>query len=353
MRRVPLEAPWRHRREGIALRETLLRVINVSDARTQIASMLINFRWAAFQLGRPGTKVAQVLAWQIVSMLMVVVGGGLTDGFRCRVASLPGPVDPKGFPVDILDSLKAGLTVVATFIPQFLLFLVILIVGLLIAKAISKALSKLLHRMRFDRLVERGGIKKALAQSSLDASDIIAKIIYYALVLFVLQFAFGVFGPNPVSVLLAAIIAFLPKIVVAIIIVVISAAIAAAVKTLIQGSLGGLSYGKTLANIASIFILAIGIIAALNQVDIATTVTTPILIAALAAIVGVVVVGVGGGLIKPMSARWEHYLNRAEAEAPRIKAQAQAAPPATEQLKDAAGQYFPPAEPGRSGSHQV
>jgi hypothetical protein len=124
-------------------------------------------------------------------------------------------------------------------------------------------------------------------------------------VLFVLQFAFCVFGPNPVSTLLAAIIAFLPKIVVAIIIVVISAAIGAAVKTLIQGSLGGLSYGKTLANIASIFILA-----ALNQVDIATTVTTPILIAVLAAIVGILVVGVGGGLIKSMSQRWDHYLNR-------------------------------------------
>ncbi|MDP9989369.1 MFS family permease [Arthrobacter oryzae] len=255
--------------------------------------------------------------------------------------------------MDILDSLKAGLTVVATFIPQLLLFLVILIVGLLIARAISKALSKLLHRVGFDRAVERGGIKKALANSSLDASDIVSKIVYYALVLFVLQFAFGVFGPNPVSTLLAAIIAFLPKIVVAIIIVVISAAIAAAVKTLIQGSLGGLSYGNTLANIASIFILGIGIIAALNQVDIATTVTTPILIAVLAAIVGVVVVGVGGGLIKPMSERWEQYLNRAEAEAPKIRAQAQSAPPATEQIKDAASQYLPADDSNQSGAHRV
>ncbi|MET3721593.1 hypothetical protein [Arthrobacter sp. UYEF21] len=82
-----------------------------------------------------------------------------------------------------------------------------------------------------------------------------------------------------------------------IIIVIISASVAAGVKTLIQGSLGGLSYGKTLGNIASIFILGIGIIAALNQVDIATTVTNPILIAVLAAIVGVIIVGVGGGLI--------------------------------------------------------
>ena len=73
---------------------------------------------------------------------------------------------------------------------------------------------------RFDRVVERGGVKKALSGSNLDASDIIGKIVYYTLVLFVLQFAFGVFGPNPVSDLLAGIIAFLPKIIVAIVIVI-------------------------------------------------------------------------------------------------------------------------------------
>lgn len=239
------------------------------------------------------------------------------------------------------ETLRSGLATVIEFVPKLALFLVILIVGLLIAKAISKALNKLLEKVGFDRLVERGGVKKALARSSMDASDIISKIVYYALVLFVLQFAFGVFGPNPVSDLLAGIIAFLPKIVVAIIIVIISAAIAAAVKSLIQGSLGGLSYGKTLANIASIFILGIGIIAALNQVDIATTVTTPILIAVLAAIVGVIIVGVGGGLIGPMSRRWEGYLTKAEAEAPRIKAEAESSPSAKDQLtakaREAAG----------------
>ena len=250
------------------------------------------------------------------------------------------------------DTLKAGLATVVEFVPKLVLFLVILIIGLLIAKAISKALSKLLHKVGFDRAVERGGVKKALANSSLDASDIIAKIIYYALVLFVLQFAFGVFGPNPVSTLLASIIAFLPRVVVSIIIVIISAAIAAAVKTLIQGSLGGLSYGKVLANIASIFILGIGIIAALNQVDIATTVTTPILVAVLAAIVGILVVGVGGGLIKPMSQRWEQYLNKAEEEAPRIKAQAKNAPPATEQIKDAAQKHLPADESRGTGAHR-
>ena len=69
------------------------------------------------------------------------------------------------------------------------------------------------------------------------------------------------------------------------------------------------------------FILGLGVIAALNQVCIATTVTTPVLIAVLATLAGVIVVGVGGGLIKPMRACWEGYLSAIEAEAPKIKEQ--------------------------------
>jgi hypothetical protein len=69
-----------------------------------------------------------------------------------------------------------------------------------------------------------------------------------------------------------------------------------------------------LANIASIAIIALGVIAALNQVGIALTVTLPVLVAVLGTVGGILVVGVGGGLIKPMQGRWEHYLNKAEEE---------------------------------------
>lgn len=241
--------------------------------------------------------------------------------------------------------LTAGLAIVVAFVPKLVLALVILIVGLILARVITKALAKLLKRVGFDRLVERGGVAKALANSKLDASDLIAKILYYTLVLFVLQFTFGVFGPNSVSILLATIIAFLPKVIVAIVIVVIAAAIAAAVKTLIQDALGGLSYGKILANIASIFIIFVGVIAALNQVDIAVTVTTPILIAILATIGGVIIVGAGGGLIKPMQERWEKYLSAAEAEAPKAKAAAQQGPSVAERAADAKQKVQQAAQP--------
>lgn len=237
--------------------------------------------------------------------------------------------------MNFLQALQDALAVVIAFVPLALLFLLILIVGLIVAKVISKGLEKLLEKVGFDRLVERGGIKKALAKSKLDASDIVAKIVYYTLVLFVLQFAFGVFGPNPVSDLLEGIIGFLPKIIVAIIIVVIAAAIAAGAKGLIQNTLGGLSYGKILSNIVAIFILFLGVTAALNQIEVATTVTTPILIAVLAIIAGVIIVGAGGGLIKPMQQRWEAMLTKAEEEAPKIQQEAKNAPSVTEQAEQA------------------
>ena len=237
------------------------------------------------------------------------------------------------------DALERGWSTVATFVPRLVLFLVILVIGFIVAKVLAKAVNAVLERVGFDRAIERGGVARALEKSTYDPSDILAKIVYYAVLLFTLQIAFGVFGPNPISELLTAIIAFLPKVFVAIVIVIVAAAIAAAVKGLIEGTLGGLSYGKVLANIAAVFILGLGIIAALNQVGIATTVTTPVLIAVLATISGILVVGVGGGLIKPMQTRWERYLLKAEEEAPRIKAEADSAPSVTEQARAATQQY--------------
>ncbi|GAB4099102.1 mechanosensitive ion channel family protein [Sinomonas halotolerans] len=213
------------------------------------------------------------------------------------------------------DAINRGLSSIADFVPKFALFLLILIVGLIVARLIAKGLTMLLDRLGFDRLIERGGLRQALAKSALDPTDIIVKVIYYALVLLVLQFAFGVFGPNPISDLLTDIVAFLPKVAVALIIVVIAAAIAGAVRNLVGAALSGASYGRALATASYVAILALGIIAALNQVDIAVTVTTPVLIAALATVAGIAIVGVGGGLIGPMSRRWEGYLERAESEA--------------------------------------
>jgi hypothetical protein len=226
--------------------------------------------------------------------------------------------------VDFGQGVSNAWSSIATFVPKLVAFLVIMVIGWFVAKALAKIVSKVLDKVGFNRVVERGGMKDMLAKSKYDAGGIISKLVYYAILLIALQIAFGVFGPNPVSALLTGIVAWLPKAVVAIIIVVIAGAIARAVKDLVSGALGGLSYGKTLATVASVFIWGLGIIAALNQIGVATTVTTPVLIAVLATVAGVVIVGMGGGLVRPMQQRWENWLGRAESELPAAKAHAEA-----------------------------
>jgi hypothetical protein len=214
--------------------------------------------------------------------------------------------------------------------------LVIVLIGYIIAKAVEKILDKILQRVGFDRLVERGGVKKALEGSPYDAASILGRIVFYALMLVVLSMAFGVFGTNPISTYLNDAVAYLPKVFVAILIVVIAAAIAAAVRTLLTSTLGGLSYGSFLAGAAATVVLVLGVVAALDQLEIATNVVNAVLYAALAAIVGVVVIAVGGGGIDPMRERWRAVLTRYDQEKPRLQAAAQQAPPAGEHVRSAA-----------------
>lgn len=197
---------------------------------------------------------------------------------------------------------------VLTVLPKIVLCLVILVVGYLIAKLVEKLLDTVLERVGFNRLVERGGIRKALAPTGMNASHILGRIVFYGLMLVVLATAFGVFGPNPVSSYLDAAVAYLPKLFVAVIIVVVAGAIAAAVRTVLRGTLDGLSYGDLVAGLAAGLIVALGVIAALDQLEIAPYVVNGLYTAALVAIVGVVVVAVGGGGIEPMRERWREAL---------------------------------------------
>ncbi|MCK2217124.1 hypothetical protein MF672_025535 [Actinomadura sp. ATCC 31491] len=213
---------------------------------------------------------------------------------------------------------------IATFVPKLVAFLVILVIGYIVAKALEKVVDKILERVGFDRAVERSGVRRWLERSRYDASSLLARIVFYAIVLVTLQIAFSVFGPNPISALLNGVVAWLPKALVAIVIIVVAGALAKGVKDIIGGALGGLSYGRWLATAAAVFIWALGIIAALNQIGVATTVTTPVLITVLATIGAILAIGVGGGLIRPMQQRWERWLGRMEAEAPQARAHAEA-----------------------------
>jgi hypothetical protein len=211
-----------------------------------------------------------------------------------------------------------------TEVPRAGAFAGILLVGWLAGRLARAVVGRLLARAGFDRAAARGGIKAALQRAHYDASDLVARLAQAAVVLVAAQIAFGIWGPNPVSALITALVAWLPKAFVAIVIVVVAAAVARAVKEIVGAVLAGVSYGRSVAGGVSAVIIGLGTIAALDQVGVATSVTTPVLIAVLATVGGVIVVGVGGGLIAPMRERWTGWLDRAAGDAPAIVEQARA-----------------------------
>jgi hypothetical protein len=233
--------------------------------------------------------------------------------------------------IDIEQGLTDAWTRIATFVPKLLGFILILVVGYLIAKLVERLVDALLERVGFDRWVERGSLRDALARSRFDASDILATIAFWTVLLFALQLAFGVFGPNPISDLLFGIIAFLPNLFVAIVVLVIAAALAKVVTDLLTATLGTVSGGEWIAKAAGLSILVLGIFMALSQLQIAPAIVNALFYAMLAIIVGSAVVAVGGGGIRTMQRYWERAAMNLEAKGSEIRREvdAQATRPVT------------------------
>ena len=230
--------------------------------------------------------------------------------------------------INIQQGLTDAWTRIASFVPKFLGFLVILIVGYFVAKLIQRLVDALLERVGFDGWVERGSLRDALARSRFDASDVLGLIAFWTVFLLVLQLAFGVFGPNPISDLLFGIISYLPNVFVAVVILVIAAALAKVVTDLLLATIGSVSGGQWIARGGGLAILVLGIFMALDQLRIAPAIVNGLFYAMLAIIVGSAIVAIGGGGIRTMQRYWERAAMNLETKGSEIK-QATSAPRST------------------------
>jgi hypothetical protein len=238
--------------------------------------------------------------------------------------------------IDFQQGLTDAWDSVATFIPKLVGFLLIVLIGYVVAKILEKVVNGVLERVGFDRWVERGSLKTALDRTRFDASDILAKLTFWAVFLIALQLAFGAFGPNPVSDLLHGLIAYLPRVFVAMVILVIAAALAKVATELLTATLGAVSGGEWIARLAGAAILIFGIFAALNQLLIAPAIVNGLYYAILFAIVGAFIVAVGGGGIRTMQRYWERGSISVEMKSTEIKQNAdpEAAKTRAQEMKD-------------------
>jgi hypothetical protein len=221
--------------------------------------------------------------------------------------------------IDLQQGIEDAWNSIAVFVPKLVGFLLILVIGYFIAKLLARLVDTLLERIGFDGWVERGSLRMTFEGSRFDPSDLVSVVVFWTAFLVVLQLAFGVFGPNPVSDLLTGIIAYLPNVFVAVIILVIASALAKVVSDVVGSMLGGATGGRWIARGAGLAILIVGIFAALNQLEIAPEIVNGLFYALLAIIVGSAIVAVGGGGIRTMQRYWERASSRLEVTTAEIK----------------------------------
>ncbi len=193
--------------------------------------------------------------------------------------------------------LEDTLTLITDFVPKLVLFLVILVVGLFVARWIRAIVHRILGAIRFDHYIDRSGIGAPLERAGFaDSGRFVAQIIYYLIVLMVLQLAFNVFGTNPITETLDGLVAWLPNLIVAIALVIIGGLVANVVGDLVGGATAGQSYGNFVTRLARIAVWVFFGLAALDQIEIGRDVVDTLTTAVFASLTGILIIkfGVGG-----------------------------------------------------------
>jgi hypothetical protein len=210
----------------------------------------------------------------------------------------PTPITDWG--AAIMTSLTAALSLFLAAIPRIIGFAVILIVGWLISGLLASAFAALLRAVRFNDLAQRSGLSAFVQNMGLrtDTAGVLANIAKWFVRLIVLVVAFDALGLPAVSAVLQQFLLWIPNLVVAVVVLVIAGLAANALGNLVRGSTAqaGLSNPDVLATIARVAVWGFGIVVAVNQIGVASTLVNTLfmgLVGALALAAGLAF-GLGG-----------------------------------------------------------
>jgi hypothetical protein len=119
-----------------------------------------------------------------------------------------------------LEPLRVFLAQLGDLLPRLLLAIVVLIAGWLLAKGVRFAVAKGLRAMNFHVLTERAGMDGFLRNGGIraDTAEILALLCYWLVILAALIVSFNGLGLVYVTDLLAKVVLFVPKLMVALLI---------------------------------------------------------------------------------------------------------------------------------------
>ncbi len=165
------------------------------------------------------------------------------------------------------------------YLPMFInivLGIVVFIIGYIIAKIIYKIIFKALKAIKLDKLDDKLREVDMFKSFDLNLPKVIAKLIYYFLLLLVIQISVGLMGVESLSNGLNAIMAYMPRLLTAAVIFIIGVFIANIIKNALRTTTESLNIktGKFLSDAVFYFLVIIIALTALGQAGINTELIT-------------------------------------------------------------------------------
>jgi hypothetical protein len=193
----------------------------------------------------------------------------------------------------VLTSLAGALTMLMAAIPRIVGFLIIVAIGWLLASLIARGLAAVLHAVKFDQLAQRSGFTDLTRRMGIqtDSSSFIASLAKWFVRLITLVAAFDALGVPAVSDILRQLLLWLPNLAVALVIVVVAGVIGNGLGKLVRGAFAkaGIAKPNVLAAIVHYAVLAFGVLVALNQIGVASSLVNTLFVA----VVGAAALAVG------------------------------------------------------------
>jgi hypothetical protein len=172
----------------------------------------------------------------------------------------------------LLETAREFLHQAATFLPRLLLALVVVVVGWLLAKAARFAVDKGLRALNLPVLTERAGTDNFLQQAGMrgDTTTLFGLVAYWLAILVTLMIAFSGLGLTHITDLLARVVWFTPKLLVAMLVMIFGSYCARFVGTAVRTYCDDAQIpdADLLGRIAQYLIVIFVVMIALGQVEV-------------------------------------------------------------------------------------
>jgi len=177
---------------------------------------------------------------------------------------------------DFLDRLTSAFAALAEYVPAMIGAFVILFAGYLVARLAQKGAAGVLKRLKFNVVLERGGVTRALdhAGSPFNPTRVVANLVFWFVMFAVLLVAANALGLESLTSVFTELVSYIPSVIAAIVIIIVGIVLGSFVGGVILASAGAHEGGLTLARAGRAGVIVLAVFMALQQLGVATEIVT-------------------------------------------------------------------------------